>query len=108
MRGYPQRILFSLAAFVALAALAGCPPHPPAPVGPPDASDAAPVVTCPAACANAEKVCPAVLDSVCEPACSRVGATYARCLGVATGCPGVKACDPLAGSGGDPASPHGR
>lgn len=109
MRGYPQRILLSLAAFVALAALAGCPPRPNPPIGPPDASDAAPApapVSCDTGCANAEKVCPGS-GSPCGPACNRVGAVYARCVGAAASCPDLKACDPLNGAVGAP-QPHGR
>ena len=114
MRGYPQRVLLSLACFVALAALAGCPPRPNPPIGPPDASDAAPVpppapVSCDTACAHAAAVCPGSA-SVCGPICNRLGATYARCIGAATACEGptgLGACDALHGAAGA-AKPIGR
>ena len=115
MRGYPQRLLLSLAGFVALAALVGCPPSKPAPRNPPDASDASPVtppappVSCDTACKHAEAICPGA-GSPCGPVCNRLGATYARCIGTATACEGptgLGACDPLHGSAGTP-GPAGR
>lgn len=86
-------------ALFAVLALAGCPRPGPTPVvNPPDAADASrppKAVNCATACKHAEAVCPGS-GSPCLPACKRVGADYARCVDVATGCPGLKHCDPLA------------
>ena len=103
MRGYPQRVLLGLLAFIAIAAIVGCPHPAPTPVGPPDASDAAPLPpmppapSCADACERAALGCPGS-RSVCLPICNRLGAAYARCVNAATTCEGptgLGACDPL-------------
>jgi hypothetical protein len=103
-----QHVLSAVVLTVALGAhLAGCPKPGPAPVvGPPDAADAARPVSCETLCRHAEAVCPGS-GSPCGPICNRVGATYARCVGVVVDCPGLNACDPLNAPQGAP-KPRGK
>lgn len=89
-------------AALVVCALISCTPRPPTPVvNPPDAADAgpaqppAPPVSCDTGCKHADTVCPGS-GSPCGPACNRIGAVYARCVGAAAGCPDLKRCDPLA------------
>lgn len=83
-------------AIVTLAFLAsGCHPSPPPVNGPPDAADAAPAphpakVTCQAACAHAETVCPTVEDQTCQANCGKTTGMAAKLI-AAAGCPDVRA-----------------
>lgn len=93
MRGFLQRIIVGIAGTVALGLIAACPPKPPVNPGP-DVSDAAPPVTCSAACDHVGAVCPAS-RSGCDQRCPRVSTNdpgYAPCLLAAASCADLK-CD---------------